>query len=366
MNTSIQHWIRCARRSLLRVFVGLLACFAFTTPALAVDFSAKVTLPTYGAVIKVNPSGQCSWVKQGRLEIDLAVSCRVRPYQGTMMIELKGFEISDYEVEILPALITGKKDYDVTVFVDSDVQLVVETPAQGYVHESFNDSLEFAVRLVGTEDVKRVDSVKIVESDEQRISKARRLKSLGAGIYSTILRPTKVCGNHTYTITAKGRLKSGKAFVRSLSLYIDAGGKDCRSEPLPEFSTFVVRFGLNKHTPDDDAETIRHEIAKRTQGVPHVAVIAGFASQEGGSKGHALRNLVLSKRRARSVRRMLGKLGLKALDKSIRCNAYGHRAPVAPNETEKGRAANRRVEVLLVPIGAAIPKNLWAGKGDDC
>lgn len=55
-------------------------------------------------------------------------------------------------------------------------------------------------------------------------------------------------------------------------------------------------------------------------------------------------NLALSKRRAQAVHKALVGLGAKAANLSVK--GYGSKKPVADNNTEEGRAQNRRVELV--------------------
>lgn len=64
-----------------------------------------------------------------------------------------------------------------------------------------------------------------------------------------------------------------------------------------------------------------------------------------GSDSH---NLGLSERRAQSVANYLASRGVR--DVRLGTRGYGESQPVASNDTEAGRAANRRVEIKLVPI----------------
>jgi outer membrane protein OmpA-like peptidoglycan-associated protein len=57
-------------------------------------------------------------------------------------------------------------------------------------------------------------------------------------------------------------------------------------------------------------------------------------------------NLALSERRAQAVARVLQSAGLAA--HQLQVQGFGKRRPIADNQTEAGRALNRRV-VLIVP-----------------
>ncbi|MBI5480746.1 MAG: OmpA family protein [Deltaproteobacteria bacterium] len=62
--------------------------------------------------------------------------------------------------------------------------------------------------------------------------------------------------------------------------------------------------------------------------------------------GDAERNRVLSQRRAEAVMEYLVKKGIAATRLGAR--GFGPDKPIAPNETEVGREANRRVEFIIV------------------
>ena len=64
------------------------------------------------------------------------------------------------------------------------------------------------------------------------------------------------------------------------------------------------------------------------------------------SRGNPKRNLLLSQRRAEAVRQYLISKGV-APDR-LQAVGYGDTRPIAPNDTRKGRAANRRVEFIIV------------------
>lgn len=66
------------------------------------------------------------------------------------------------------------------------------------------------------------------------------------------------------------------------------------------------------------------------------------------STGADAYNQNLSERRAQSVATALQADNIRA-DRML-IQGYGEARPIASNETEEGRAANRRVEMLLVPI----------------
>ena len=66
-------------------------------------------------------------------------------------------------------------------------------------------------------------------------------------------------------------------------------------------------------------------------------------------------NLDLSTERAANVVRSLTASGIDPAEVQLSATGYGEFAPVASNETEAGRSANRRIEVRLVYDQAAVP-----------
>lgn len=66
------------------------------------------------------------------------------------------------------------------------------------------------------------------------------------------------------------------------------------------------------------------------------------------STGSEAYNQDLSERRATSVADYLASRGVQPA--RIGTRGYGETQPIAPNDTEEGRAANRRVEIKIVPI----------------
>ena len=88
-----------------------------------------------------------------------------------------------------------------------------------------------------------------------------------------------------------------------------------------------------------------NDVAATLVDYPSTAIdVVGHASSEGPDDY----NMRLSERRASSVANYLQAQGVQPV--RIRAYGMGETQPVASNETEAGRAANRRVEVLLTPV----------------
>ena len=104
----------------------------------------------------------------------------------------------------------------------------------------------------------------------------------------------------------------------------------------------TISFAKNAFTLSDEGEAVVSSVA--------VALMTSTARIEVGGhtdwKGRAPRNLELSQRRADAVREALINAGVDA--SRITAKGYGEEIPVAPNETETGRAKNRRIEIRVV------------------
>lgn len=68
------------------------------------------------------------------------------------------------------------------------------------------------------------------------------------------------------------------------------------------------------------------------------------------STGSESYNMSLSERRANAVRDYLVSRGVESVRLGTR--GFGEYQPIAPNDTEEGRAENRRVEIKIVPVRA--------------
>ena len=106
-----------------------------------------------------------------------------------------------------------------------------------------------------------------------------------------------------------------------------------------------VTFTVNSATIQPGFYGPLNDVARTLVEYPSTAVdIIGHASSDGADDY----NMTLSQQRATSVRTYLINQGTQA----VRINAIGmgETQPVADNSTAEGRAANRRVEIILTPI----------------
>jgi outer membrane protein OmpA-like peptidoglycan-associated protein len=128
------------------------------------------------------------------------------------------------------------------------------------------------------------------------------------------------------------------------NIRIAAGLPDMRSKLLTEgrLVTYGIYFDSGKDLVKPESYATIKEIATILQENPSVRVrIIGHTDSDGNDAA----NLDLSKRRAASVKNVLGKeFGIDA--SRIETDGKGESEPVAPNTTSEGKAANRRVEFI--------------------
>lgn len=110
---------------------------------------------------------------------------------------------------------------------------------------------------------------------------------------------------------------------------------------MPSSVTFA--FDSSDLTPA--AQTALNDVSNVLQQYPETRVnIAGHTD----STGAADYNQQLSERRASAVGNYLAQTGVPGARLSM--TGYGENQPVASNDTEQGRAQNRRVEITLTPM----------------
>jgi len=106
----------------------------------------------------------------------------------------------------------------------------------------------------------------------------------------------------------------------------------------------LIHFDYNSAMIKSGSEKFLKEIASALQNElkDSVFVIAGHTDSD-GSENY---NIVLSQKRANSIKNFLLKQG--ANYKQIRTESFGKSKPIADNNTETGKAKNRRVEFIRI------------------
>ncbi|NPA30137.1 MAG: OmpA family protein [Epsilonproteobacteria bacterium] len=108
--------------------------------------------------------------------------------------------------------------------------------------------------------------------------------------------------------------------------------------------TLYLHFPFDSAVIPTDELTDVKKVAKFMQKHPQVTAELDGHTDSIGTEAY---NMKLSIRRAKAVERALVKYGVSKDRLSVK--GFGESRPIAPNDTEEGRAKNRRVEVILIP-----------------
>ena len=111
------------------------------------------------------------------------------------------------------------------------------------------------------------------------------------------------------------------------------------------FNEDRVKFKVDKYELDDTAKTALNEFAEKVKALSdqYFIEIQGHTDDTGGERY----NEDLGQRRADSVRRFLSREHKLPLNR-MSTISYGDTLPVESNKTRKGRAANRRVVLVVL------------------
>ncbi|HVX66272.1 MAG TPA: OmpA family protein [Bryobacteraceae bacterium] len=106
-------------------------------------------------------------------------------------------------------------------------------------------------------------------------------------------------------------------------------------------SIYGINFDTGKATIRPDSESVLVELATMLRKQPDWALVVAGHTDNAGSDTI---NVPLSRQRAEAV---IASLAAKGIDKSRLVPAgFGSTRPVAPNDTEEGKAKNRRVDIV--------------------
>ena len=138
--------------------------------------------------------------------------------------------------------------------------------------------------------------------------------------------------------------------MRSTAVEVDGTNVDdleiSKSENDPDvvvLDTSKLKFDFNSATIKDEYNPVLKKLKDYIESKDCKISITGYTD----SKGTKEYNRELSLRRAESVEEKLIDLGLPP-EKIIETKGNGDKNPVALNDTEEGRSANRRIEIKFI------------------
>ena len=138
------------------------------------------------------------------------------------------------------------------------------------------------------------------------------------------------------------RIVETKEMQTGKIIFLNASQMDQAISETGKVALYGILFDLDKDTLKPDSKPTLDEIAKLMREKPDLKLkIVGHTDNQ----GTAAYNLDLSQRRAVSVVASLtGAYGI--VPDRLSSEGAGLTQPVAPNDTEDGRAKNRRVELI--------------------
>ena len=119
--------------------------------------------------------------------------------------------------------------------------------------------------------------------------------------------------------------------------------KDANNNNVIVLDTNQLKFDFNSATIKEEYTPMLEKLKNYIEAKNEKISITGYTD----SKGTKEYNKELSLRRAESLEEKLIELGLSP-EKIIETKGNGDNNPIASNDTEEGRSANRRIEVRFV------------------
>ncbi|MGB7406550.1 MAG: OmpA family protein [Pacificimonas sp.] len=193
------------------------------------------------------------------------------------------------------------------------------------------------------------------DTGNQRVAKPVTTGALGAGIGAALGAIIGGSSNRTEVLVGTG---IGAIAGAGVGYYLDEQEKKLRERTAgtgieverQEGALLLnmpsqVTFGVDSAIINEEFRPALDEVAAVLQEYEKSFVdVYGHTDSTGGDAY----NMTLSQRRAESVATYLSANGVQR--PRIATQGFGETQPVASNDTEAGRAANRRVEIKVVPI----------------
>ena len=173
------------------------------------------------------------------------------------------------------------------------------------------------------------------------------VSALRQKLWETELRAGVAEADRSAAETALIRKQEKEAAIASIRSSIGPGAGEVLLTPDGDVLLRItgIAFGVGSAELRAGQDVVVERIAKAVQLFPGCTVKVDGHTDDTGSRSS---NLRLSRRRAETVARLLEKeLGLG--EGEIKTEGYGPDRPVALNNTDEGRAKNRRIDVVITP-----------------
>lgn len=165
-----------------------------------------------------------------------------------------------------------------------------------------------------------------------------RLDRAGGAVYASITLSEHPRGNYAFVRV----VETGEAMQDDMIRFVGAEEMRSTLADAGRISLYGIWFDTDRAEIKPDSAPTLAEIAKLLQADPALRVeVVGHTDGQGG----AAHNQDLSQRRAQAVvSALVGQHGIAAA--RLQPRGAGMSQPVAPNDSEDGRARNRRVELV--------------------
>ncbi len=185
-------------------------------------------------------------------------------------------------------------------------------------------------------------TIEIVDNETQKVIQVVRTNAT-TGEYMVMLPSGK---NYGMSVNAKGHMFYSENFDIPAAQGYQEIHKDVQLMPINPGSKVVLRnvfFDFNSATLKPESYAELNRLAAVLKQYPGIVVEISGHTDNVGSYQY---NLKLSQKRAEAVVEYLIAQGVPP--ESLVAKGYGPSKPIAPNDTEEGRALNRRVEAKVI------------------
>jgi outer membrane protein OmpA-like peptidoglycan-associated protein len=205
------------------------------------------------------------------------------------------------------------------------------------------DSLTVANRYLG-----KTVGQRVVAQDSIITKLTLELSALRQRLWETELRAGVAEADRSAAETMLSRKQAKEAAIASIRSSIGPGAGEVLLTPEGHILMRItgIAFAVGSAELRAGQEVVVERIASAVQLFPGSSVEVAGHTDDTGSRSA---NLRLSRRRAETVARLLEK-ELKMDEGGIITEGFGPDRPVALNDSDEGRAKNRRIDVVIKPV----------------
>ena len=258
-------------------------------------------------------------------------------------------------------IIVSGADGKTTVVLDDSTK--VQKPKGVFRHKDVSAAVlipGLKVEVEGTQDAQGRLTAKTIRFDANDLETAQMIQ---AGLHPTAVdvaaNQQAIAANSKDIDANKQGIAANQQAIAANSADIQKNIDDIESQTkrFNELSEYDVKGDLTVNFKSGSAKVSPDDMAKLKQLAQSATGLTGYIVEVKGyadSTGNAAMNTTLSQNRAQAVINVLVQQGGVPVRHIVAPAAYGETHEMASNETSKGRAENRRVEVkILVNKGIA-------------